>query len=112
MIAVRRRTRETLRHERAVVLQELAAPTAAQVRQDIAANKFRAAELRRAASGKGGEPDGRDTAVRGPEPRRTRVLGLVADKPVAGGNGTGSPEAPCKYCGIVGGHTADCPVIS
>lgn len=70
MIALRRRTRETLRHERAVVLQELAAPPVALVQQDWVANRQRAAELRRRA------------------------------------------EDACHYCGIVGGHRADCPVIS
>lgn len=46
MRAVRRRTRETLRHERAVVLRALGTPTAAQQRADIEANKRRAAQLR------------------------------------------------------------------
>lgn len=46
MIAIRRKTRETLRHERAVVLQELGTPPAAAVRQDIEANKRKAEQLR------------------------------------------------------------------
>lgn len=49
MIAIRRKTRETHRHERAVVLQQLAEPTASAVQQDIEANKRKAAELRRLA---------------------------------------------------------------
>lgn len=78
MIALRRRTREALRHERAVVLQELGAPTAAQLRADIEANKTRAAELRRTA--KGGES------------RVRQHLGLVTDETLAGGKGLpGSP---------------------
>lgn len=95
MIALRRKTRETLRHERAVVLQELATPTAAAVQQDIATNQARAAELRR-------------DAQRG-DGHREPSLGLVT-KTVAGGNGI--PEKPCPYCGLVGGHTGQCPVVS
>lgn len=49
MLILRRKTRETLRHERAVVRQELAVLPAALVQQDWAANRLRAAELRRAA---------------------------------------------------------------
>lgn len=45
MIALRRRTREALRHERAVVLQEKGTPTLAQVIADRRANQARAAEL-------------------------------------------------------------------
>lgn len=97
----RRKTRETLRHERAVVLQALGTPTADDVRKDIAANQLRAAELRRAVM-RGGESD---------EAR----LGVVTGKPVAGGNGTiRSPEPPakCKYCRVVGGHNGNCPMVS
>jgi hypothetical protein len=41
--------------------------------------------------------------------RDAQVLGLVTDKTLAGGKGT--PER-CKYCGEVGGHTGQCPVVS
>lgn len=44
---IRRKTRETHRHERATVLQELGTPTADGVRSDIAVNKARADKLRR-----------------------------------------------------------------
>jgi hypothetical protein len=46
---IRRKTRETLRHERAVVLQEKGTPTADQVRADIEANKAKAADMRKKA---------------------------------------------------------------
>lgn len=49
MKVFRRKTREQLRHERAVVLQELSQPTAAAQQQDWEANKKRAAELRQQA---------------------------------------------------------------
>jgi hypothetical protein len=41
--------------------------------------------------------------------RDAQGLGLVAGKTLAGGKGT--PQ-PCHYCGEIGGHTSDCPVIS
>lgn len=47
----------------------------------------------------GGESDG----------QRLEQLGLVAGKPVAGGNGR---LTYCRYCQTTGGHTADCTVIS
>lgn len=90
MKAFRRRTREMLRHERACVLQQLGADAADQ--QSAAAieiNKARAAELARRARKGGG--------------RNGESLGVVIKTPSA---------EPCSYCGIVGGHTADCPVIS
>lgn len=46
MIAIRRKTREQQRHQRAVVLQELGTPPASAVRQDIAANQAKAARMR------------------------------------------------------------------
>lgn len=49
---LRRRTRETHRHERAVVLQELSTPTAAQNRADLEASKAREKRLRLKASEK------------------------------------------------------------
>lgn len=52
MIALRRRTRETLRHERAVVLQEKGTPTLAQVIADRRANQARARELAEQAQGR------------------------------------------------------------
>lgn len=73
MIALRKRTRDSLRHERATVLQQLGAVADADPRAFYAANQVRAAELRRQAEHR---------------------------------------AEPCRYCGIVGGHTADCPVIS
>lgn len=45
VIALRRRTRETLRHERAVVLQSKGTPTQAQVIADRRANQARARQL-------------------------------------------------------------------
>lgn len=51
MIALRRRTRETLRHERAVVLQEKGTPTQAQVIADRKANQARAKQLAEQAQG-------------------------------------------------------------
>jgi hypothetical protein len=53
MRAIRRKTRENRRHERAVVYQELGTPTAAQNRADIEANKRRAARLREQAQREG-----------------------------------------------------------
>lgn len=50
MMAIRRKTRETLRHERAVVLQELGTPPAAAVQADIEANKRKAELLRKSAA--------------------------------------------------------------
>jgi hypothetical protein len=38
-----------------------------------------------------------------------RLLGLVGDAPVAGGNRL---LTYCKYCEMTGGHTAGCVVIS
>lgn len=47
MIAIRRRTRETLRHERAVVLQQKGCDASDQLTPaQITANKRRAAELK------------------------------------------------------------------
>lgn len=40
------------------------------------------------------------------EPR----VGLVIEQAVAGGNG--STTEPCKYCGEIDGHTAQCPTVS
>jgi hypothetical protein len=48
-MAIRRKTRETHRHERATVLQQLATPTADVIRQDIANEQRKSAELRRKA---------------------------------------------------------------
>lgn len=99
MIAIRRKTRETLRHERAVVRQQLGTPPATAVQQDIEANKLRAAELRRAARRRGGGPD------------EAQRLGLVTKQPRTGGTGASSGDR-CPYCGQVNGHTAQCPVVS
>lgn len=46
VIALRRRTREAFRHDRAVVLQELGAQAASDPRPDWERNKTRSAELR------------------------------------------------------------------
>jgi hypothetical protein len=46
VIAIRRKTREQQRHQRAVVLQELGTPPATAVQKDIEANKRKAAALR------------------------------------------------------------------
>ena len=46
MKAIRRTTRETLRHERAVVLQQCGTPTAAAAQADIETNKQKSAALR------------------------------------------------------------------
>ena len=99
MIALRRRTREARRHERATVLQQLGAqsddPRAWQAQRDLEVSRMRRAHR---ANGKGGgrHAPGQD-------------LGLVTNPQGAGG--TRSPEA-CKYCGVVGGHTGQCPVVS
>jgi hypothetical protein len=98
VIALRKSTRETLRHERATVLQELGARADADPRPFWRANQERAAELRRWAQ-RGG---GRDAQ---------QELGLVTSRAGAGDTDQRRAEA-CKYCGIIGGHTADCPVIS
>lgn len=94
MRPILRRTRETLRHERATVLQQKGADqvdalalTPAQIRR----NKATAAQLRHKVQQqmRGGDPD----AAR---------MGLVTDKTLAGGKGTmqdgqaGSPA--CTYC--------------
>ena len=50
---IRRKTRETHRHERATVLQQLGTPSAAAVRADIESNKRRAARLREQAQREG-----------------------------------------------------------
>jgi len=93
-VKIRRRARETYRHERAVVFQELGTPSAAAIRADVEANKIRAAQLRRRAMRNGG---GTNEAQ----------LGVVTGQPVAGGNGL------CHYCNQpFPSHTADCPVIS
>ena len=95
---LRRKTRETYRHELATVRQSLGTPTAAAVRADIAANKLRAAELRRAANGEGG---GRH------EPEQS--LGVVSTE----GAGGARPLKFCAYCcQPLPSHDADCPVIS
>lgn len=36
-------------------------------------------------------------------------LGLVSEHPLAGGKGS---DSPCRYCGEIGGHTGQCPVVS
>lgn len=95
---IRRRTREQYRHERATVLQHLGSPSADAVRQDIAANKARAAELRRGAQEGGG--------------RDAEVLGLVIASDEQGLGPARSPKT-CVYCGqTLPSHYADCPVIS
>ena len=38
-------------------------------------------------------------------------LGLVSRGSLAGGKGS-LTGPPCKYCGEIGGHTAQCPVVS
>ena len=96
---IRRRTRETYRRELATVRQSLGTPTAAAVRADIAANKLRAAELRRAANRGGG-------GHREPE----QVLGVVTGTEGAGG---ARPPGLCAYCRQpLPAHDADCSVIS
>jgi len=40
--------------------------------------------------------------------RDAQGMGLVN----SGRQSTGDSADPCKYCGIVGSHTSDCPVIS
>lgn len=85
MRAIRRKTREQLRHERACVLQQLGSPTADAVRQDIEANKERAAKLRAAVREGGGHRD--------------EDLGLVTKRPGAGGAAVDS----CRYCNDQGG---------
>lgn len=96
VIPLRKRTRETLRHERATVLQELGTPSAAAVRADWEANKIRNARVRRAALRRGGEPDGHGQ------------LGLVTSPPVAGGNGSPPPQCTCNGWGCLacGGWTS------
>ena len=56
MRAFRRKTRETHRHERAAVLQELGAQAAGHPAADFAANRKRAAELRKWAAEHGHTP--------------------------------------------------------
>ena len=82
MIALRKRTREMLRHERATVLQELGAVADADPRPFWRANQERAAELRRWAQRGGGHD--------------AEVLGLVT-KTGAGGTQP-SAEPQCSYC--------------
>jgi hypothetical protein len=40
--------------------------------------------------------------------RDAQGMGLVN----SGRQSTGDSADPCKYCGIVGSHTSDCPVVS
>jgi hypothetical protein len=44
----------------------------------------------------------------GPDEAR---LGLVSRGSLAGGKGS-STGLPCRYCGVVDGHTGWCPVVS
>lgn len=107
MRAIRRRTRETLRHERAVVLQQLGANACADPRPDWEANLRRADELRKFAIRAGyRKPEGGEQDAH-------QGLGVVTGKTLAGGKGTSASPKPCNYCGQPDPyHTADCPVIS
>lgn len=84
---LRRKTREAARHERATVLQQLGdvanSPLDWQRQREI-----ETARMRRALQRGGG--------------RHAEVLGLV----------TKQPPTACSYCGVVGGHSGQCPVIS
>lgn len=146
VITLRRKTREQIRHERAVVLQQLGTPTAAAIAADLAAVQAHNARLRAQATQQGVNTgplrilypvkDAHSTGLThggNPQPvgvpapaefsypalvpgaaavegggRHAPCLGLVTAT-VAGGNGS---SEPCKYCGIVGGHNGNCPVIS
>lgn len=81
MIGFRRRTRETARHERATVLQQLGAaaddPRAWQARRELEVSR-----MERAHKGGGGH--------------HAAHLGLVTEQ---GAGGTPSPDEPqCSYC--------------
>ena len=52
-----------------------------------------------------------DPQLKGGESDVRRRLGLVSGGSLAGGKGS-STGSPCEFCGVVNGHTAQCPVVS